>query len=79
MAKATKILIVFDDGTTFETDASKVGSLYTSQQQAERCKHFPPYGKPPEKSGETSTMTTMAAEAPEEGSCYVVNGVVICP
>ena len=76
MAKATKILIVFDDGTTFETDATKVGSLFTSQQQAERCKHFPPYGKPPEKDADTTI--TSAAE-PTEGSCYIINGVVVCP
>jgi hypothetical protein len=78
MAKATKILIVFDDGTTYETDASKVGSLYTSQQQAERCKHFPPYGKPPEKNGEATTASA-TEETAMEGSCYIINGVVVCP
>lgn len=78
MAKATKILIVFDDGSTYETDASKVGSVFTSQQQAERCKHFPPYGKPPAKNGETATLAA-TEEVPLEGSCYIINGVVICP
>lgn len=76
MANLTKILLVFDDGSTFETDATKVGSLYTTQQQAERCKHFPPYGKPPAPSGETTTTTE---QLPEEGSCYIINGVVVCP
>jgi hypothetical protein len=78
MAKATRIVIVFDDGTTYETDVSRFGSLFTSQQQAERCKHFPPYGKPPANDDGTSA-TTLAEAEPTEGSCYVVNGVIICP
>ena len=77
MPKATKILIVFDDGSTFETDASKVGSLYTSEAQARKCNHNPPYGNPPHKNGE-ATATTLSAEA-AEGTCYIINGVVVCP
>ena len=75
MPKATRIVIVFDDGSTYETEISKFGSLFTSQQQAERCKHFPPYGKPPQQGGDDAT----AVAAPEEGSCYIYNGVIICP
>ncbi|MGQ0563002.1 MAG: hypothetical protein ACT443_14150 [Gemmatimonadota bacterium] len=74
MPTATKIVIHFDDGTTFEVQASKVGSLFTSEARAKKCGHNPPYGKPPR---EENTATTM--DNTDEGGCYWIDGVIVCP
>ena len=91
MPKATKIVIEFDDGTVYDIDPSEAGSIFTSEASAKKCKHDPPYEKPPkpprkkdeEAGGITSLMSTAdstnAGAAAEGGTCYVVNGVIVCP
>ncbi|MGQ0815390.1 MAG: hypothetical protein ACT4O1_13185 [Gemmatimonadota bacterium] len=71
MPKATKIVIHFDDGTTHEIQASKMGSLFTSEARAKLCGHNPPYGTP---AGNPNSVTTM-----DSADCYYVNGVIYCP
>ena len=88
MPKPTKIVIYFDDGSTYETPTDKFGSLFIGQASAEKCKHYPPYGKPPGQSRDsqssdtasTDSTTALSAEAGAmEGSCYLINGVIVCP
>lgn len=89
MAKATKIVVYFDDGTTHEIQADKAGSIFLKESAAKKCGHNPPYGKPPksasttlsamsttEASGETGGATTAEAQG---GTCYMINGVIVCP
>ncbi len=89
MARATKVIIVFDDGTTFDVDASTAGSIFLNETAAEKCGHNPPYEKPPKLSvasleplsasvGSVSGGTTTAATN-EGTACYMINGVIICP
>lgn len=91
MPKATKIVIEFDDGTVYDIDPSEAGSIFTSEASAKKCKHDPPYDKPPKpprkkdtsNGGTASLMTTAdsttAGAAAEGGTCYMVNGVIVCP
>lgn len=90
MPKATKIVIEFDDGTVYDIDPSQAGSIFTSEASAKKCKHDPPYDKPPkppkkkdaDNGGTVSLMSTAdstAAATLEEGTCYIVNGVIVCP
>ena len=86
MAKPTTILIIYDDGTTTDIPAKGVGSIFMNENKAKKCGHNPPYGKPPKKedAGNTSTLMAMSTTADEEedavaGSCYMVNGVIVCP
>ena len=92
MPKATKIVVHFDDGTTYEVAADKFGSLFMSEAKAKKCGHNPPYGKPPKNGSSTDSATlglmstsesTEPADSTEtqvmEGACYMVGGVIICP
>jgi hypothetical protein len=73
MAKATKITIHFDDGTSYDVDPTRSGSIFVNEGKAEKCGHRPPWEKPPKKD-DTALATTEAG-----GGCYVLNGVIICP
>lgn len=91
MPKATKLVVHFDDGSTHEIPANGTGSIFLKEEKAKKCGHNPPYEKPPKKSDgsvtNTSTMSLMADTTtepepepePEEGSCYEINGVIVCP
>lgn len=81
MPQATKIVVHFDDGSTYEVDPSTVGSIFMSETKAKKCGHNPPYGKPPQdNSGTTTLMSTTTSTAVEpSGTCYWVNGVIFCP
>lgn len=82
MAKPTKIVVHFDDGTSYETPAQGVGSIFMNEGKARKCGHNPPYGPPPKKDKSAGS----AAEAGGDmtlmdtgDNCYIVNGVIICP
>lgn len=88
MAKATKIVVYFDDGTTYEIDPNTSSSIFLKESAAVHCGHNPPYGKPPKK--ETATLTAMSTTAggaesgggngdATAGQCYLINGVIVCP
>ena len=87
MAKATKIVVYFDDGSTYEVQADQVGSIFLKETAAVKCGHKPPYGKPPKD--ETTTFAAMSTtetggtaggDATAQGTgCYLVSGVIICP
>jgi len=94
MPKPTAIVIWFDDNTCFNIDPSRVNSVFVTESAAMDCGHEPPYEKPgPDspvkgpinnpppppsaaKSGGASSDTSMSAL---EGTCYYINGVIICP
>ena len=88
MARATKVIIVFDDGTTFDVSAASASSIFLKETAAERCGHNPPYDPPPKADvgmlqpltavgGVSGGATTAAAE--EGTACYMINGVIVCP
>lgn len=94
MPKATKVVVHFDDGSTYEVPIDKFGSLFTNEAKARKCGHKPPWGNPPNSGGgggstDTATLglmstgesTTPTDDSTQEGetSCYLVGGVVICP
>jgi hypothetical protein len=100
MPKATKIVVHFDDGSTYTIPVNGTGSIFLNEGKAVKCGHKPPYGKPPkngtaEATGDTATLSLMSTESTTsatsdttdtsddaqlmEGSCYVINGVVVCP
>ena len=90
MAKATKVIIVFDDGTTFDVAASSAGSVFLNEKAAVNCGHRPPYNKPPKDpsvamlqpltaTAEGGAVTAAAATTEEGTACYMVNGVIVCP
>jgi hypothetical protein len=103
MPKPTKLVVYFDDGSTYEIPADGTGSIFIGEEKAKKCGHKPPYKKPPKppKSSaatESQPLTLMSAansttadttEADTsaddteaqvmEGSCYLVNGVIVCP
>jgi hypothetical protein len=84
MAKPTKIVVHFDDGTTTDIPAQGVGSIFMNEVKAKKCGHNPPYGKPPHAAAGSSATsgsaggTTVSAMDTGE-SCYMINGVIVCP
>lgn len=87
MAKPTKIVVHFDDGTTTDIPAKGVGSIFMNEAKAKKCGHNPPYGKPPHAAagnaggnagGSESESGTMSLMDTGE-SCYIINGVIVCP
>ena len=88
MPKATKIVVHFDDGSTYEIPAEGTGSIFLNEGKAVKCGHKPPYKKPPKgpKSGgaETEANTLMAtsdttATSTDSDACFIVNGLIVCP
>ena len=86
MAKPTKIVVHFDDGTTTDIPAKGVGSIFMNENKAKKCGHNPPYKKPPKKDSADDAPTLLAmsttGDTEDDGdadNCYVVNGVIVCP
>ena len=95
MAKATRIVVHFDDGTTHDIDVEKTGSIFLKESKAKKCGHNPPYNKPPKtaSTNDTTTTTLAAMSTGETGgdaggtgdvglqgdTCYLINGVIVCP
>jgi hypothetical protein len=85
MPKATKLVVHFDDGSTYEIPAQGTGSIFLKEEKARKCGNKPPYKKPPktdeaEASGTMSLLSDTTTEpAPEESTCYEINGVIVCP
>jgi hypothetical protein len=87
MAKPTKIVVHFDDGTTTDIPAQGVGSIFMNEGKAKKCGHNPPYGPPPHShaggsgagGGGGSGGSGSDAVTLMSGSCYMVNGVIVCP
>lgn len=85
MAKATRIVVWFDDGSWYEINPGGIGCTFMSEAIAASHGHHPPFQVPgpasPIKgpfSGPVST-DTVAAVDDTAGTCYYVNGVVVCP
>jgi hypothetical protein len=93
MAKLTALSFWFDDGTRYDIDPGAVRSIFTGQGAAGQCGHHGPYEtpgpnspvkgpfpdhQPPHSPAATpgETRTNLAAAG---GSCYWVNGVIVCP
>lgn len=89
MPKATKIVVHYDDGSTWEAEASRTGSIFMNEAKAIACGHHPPYDRPSYNANGMSALTangtasssTSAAgdDEAEAGTCYYVNGVIFCP
>jgi hypothetical protein len=100
MPKATNIVIEFDDGTRYNVDPAKAGSIFTTENAAKKCGHNPPYDKPPKSASGTSgvdsvssmstnevtadatldsTAETTATTSMTGTTCYLINGVIVCP
>lgn len=95
MAKATRIVVHFDDGTSHDIDVAKTGSIFLKESKAKKCGHNPPYNKPPKaaSTNDTTTTTFAAMSTTETGgdeggtgdvglqgdTCYLINGVIVCP
>ena len=87
--KPTKIVVVFDDGSTTDIPAKGVGSIFLNEEKAKKCGHKPPYDPPPGKEkkldnlGTVALMSTTTGDGEEDegpgDNCYVVNGVIVCP
>ncbi|HEX6559833.1 MAG TPA: hypothetical protein VF021_10235 [Longimicrobiales bacterium] len=91
MAKPTAIVVWFDDNTRYHIDPAAVRSLFINEAAAARCGHKPPHAVPgpaapvkgpfndtagPPAAGGGGGQTLAAADA---GTCYYVNGMIICP
>lgn len=75
MARPTRIVVYFDDGSETEIAAAGVGSIFLSEDKAVRCGHRPPYDPPPNQ----KRSTTEAMATTMETKCYLINGVIVCP
>ena len=71
MPTPTRMVIHFDDGTSMEIPLVGMSSVFMNEAAAVKCGRRPPYqqGPPPDE----TTVTTL------EGTCYYVNGVIVCP
>lgn len=95
MAKPTAIVVWFDDGTRYHIDPAAVKSIFLNEGVAASCGHHGPHhlpggagpitgpfndtaGPPAGVGGGNSASgsTTLTAAA---GTCYYVQGIVICP
>jgi hypothetical protein len=78
MATPTRMVIHFDDGTSIEVSLAGMSSVFMNEAAAVKCGHRPPYqqGPPPKGGSAPAGATTMTAMG---GSCYYLNGVIICP
>jgi hypothetical protein len=95
MAKATKIVVWFDDDTHYDIDPAGVQSMFLSEGAAAGCGHGPPYqvpgphspvhgpfpdhGPPPVANNSGAGNSGDGGVSTMEGSCYYVNGMIICP
>jgi hypothetical protein len=92
MAKPTKIVVYFDDGTQTEIPVGGMSSVFLRENAAVKCGHRPPYKKgPPPKNGNgdstVGAMTLMATADDTESrsgdgdgdACYYINGIIVCP
>ena len=85
--KPTKIVVVFDDGSTTDIPAKGVGSIFMNEEKAKKCGHKPPYDPPPGKENKLDNVSALAMTTTGDGeedegpgdNCYVVNGVIVCP
>jgi hypothetical protein len=90
MAKPTRIVVYFDDGTQTDIPVSGMSSVFLRENAAVKCGHRPPYKKGPPPNGNSASMigevSLMATaddgddrESRSGDACYYVNGVIICP
>lgn len=70
--KLSKIVLHFDDGSTYTVEPGNGKSIFTSEARAQRCGYEPPYGKPPEEGAAEST-TRNSGDA-----CFWLDGVLVC-
>lgn len=71
MAKLTKLVLHFDDGTTHEVQDTYT-AVYKNEGRAKKAGEMgPPWLEPPAPRGKDDGLNG--------GSCYMHNGVVVCP
>lgn len=89
MPKPTAIVIWFDDNTRYHIDPSFMKSMFMNAGAAAQCGHPGPFNKPPvpgpvagpfaDSAGPPRANGATAADTTVEGTCYLVNGVIVCP
>lgn len=84
MPNPTKIVVHFDDGSTTDIDAAGVGSIYFNEPSAIASGHNPPYrtsqnGSSGSEVNSLMSTTDDASADESDGSCYYVNGMIVCP
>ena len=73
MAKQlSKIVLHFDDGSTYTVEPGNGKSIFTSEARARRCGYEPPYGKEPTAGTTESTTRTVA------DGCVWVGNTLVC-
>ena len=70
MAKLTRLVLYFDDETYHEVDG-KHTAVYKNEARAKKAGEKEPWGQRPTPRGKSDGL--------DGETCYVHNGVVICP
>jgi hypothetical protein len=74
MAKLTRLVLHFDDGTTHEVDGNHT-AVYKNVGRAKKAGEKEPWKEPPTPRGKDDGDDNGL----DGGQCYMWNGVVICP
>lgn len=83
MAKLSRIVLYFDDGTEHEV-VEGYNAVYTSARRAERANEKAPWDDgPPRGRGKGASKRDMGKDDSngdlEPQRCYMLNGTIICP
>lgn len=89
MAKPKAIVVWFDDNTSYHIDPSTVSSIFINETAAKNAGRPGPHRMPEEKGPirgpykDTPAPPYDGADAmaatTAEGTCYYVNGIIVCP
>lgn len=78
MAKLTKIVLHFDDGTTHEVERG-YNAVYTNPGRAKKANEREPWGKPPHARDTGKDDAPASSEFDPGSGCYIINNAIICP
>ena len=89
MAKPKAIVVWFDDGTSYQIDPSAIRSIFVNEKAAAKAgrpgphqlpgSHGPIQGPFSNNDAPTLDSATTAADTAEGGTCFYVNGIIVCP
>ena len=78
MATPTRMVVHFDDGTSVDVPLTGMSSVFMNEAAAIKCGHRPPY-QPGPPAGARGGTGGDAAATTMGGTCYYVNGGIVCP